>query len=58
MPTTETIYYFGHRRTPHQVTRVIPTPNNNQSIAIVYLRGPRGGESRAFVRANGSCRKI
>lgn len=58
MPTVGTVYYFGHRKTPNKVTRVIPTPENNQYPAIVYLVGPRGGESRAYVRKDGSCRKI
>lgn len=58
MPHIGTVYYFGHRKIPNTVTRVIPTPENNQCVAIVYLVGPRGGESRAYVRKDGSCRKI
>ena len=58
MPTTETVYYFGYRKTPHKVTRVIPLENHNLYIARVYLEGPRGGEYTAYVRKDGSCRKI
>jgi len=52
------VYYFGHRRTPNTVTRVIPLENNNQYVARVYLKGPRGGEFVAHVRDDGSCRKM
>ena len=51
-------FYFGHRRTPNIVTRVIPLDNNNQYVARVYLKGPRGGEFVAHVRKDGSCRKM
>lgn len=51
-------YYFGHRNTPNKVTKVIDMPNHNQFVAQVYLVGPRGGESVAYVRKDGSCVKI
>lgn len=51
-------YYFGYRRTPNTVTRVIPMDGNSQYVAQVYLKGPRGGEFIAHVRHDGSCRKI
>lgn len=51
-------YYFGHKRTPNTVTRVIPLENNAQYAARVYLKGPRGGEFVAHVRLDGTCRKI
>jgi hypothetical protein len=52
------VYYFGYRRTPNVVTRVIPLENDSQLIAYIELKGPRGGTSRAYVRKDGSCRKI
>lgn len=58
MPEIGTVYCFGHHGTPHRVTRVVPMFQNNQFVAIVYLLGPRGGESRAYVRKDGSCRKV
>jgi len=51
-------YYFGHRRTPNTVTRVIPLTGNSDYVARVYLKGPRGGESAAYIRKDGTCRKI
>lgn len=51
-------FFFGYRRAANTVTRVIPMPNHNQYVAQVYLRGPRGGEFVAYVREDGSCRKI
>lgn len=53
-----TKFFFGYRRTPNTVTRVIPLCDNSQYVAQVYLRGPRGGEFVAYVRGDGSCRKI
>lgn len=51
-------FYFGHRQVPNTVTRVIPMEANNQYVARVYLKGPRGGEFVAHVRENGTCRKM
>lgn len=48
--------YFGWKRTPNTVTRV--AEGNSQYPQFVYLRGPRGGEYRAFVRRDGSVRKV
>lgn len=53
-----TKFFFGYRRTPNTVIRVIPMQNHSQYVAQVYLRGPRGGEFIAYVREDGSCRKI
>lgn len=52
------VYYFGHRNVPHVVTSVVPVERNVQFVAKVCLKGPRGGESVAYVRADGTCRKI
>ena len=57
MPSVGTVFFFGYRKTPNVVTRVIPMKSKG-AVALVYLKGPRGGESRAFVRPDGSCRKI
>lgn len=51
-------FYFGYRKTPNTVTRVISLENNSQYVARVYLKGPRGGEFVAYVRPDGSCRKM
>lgn len=51
-------YYFGAKRTPNKVTRVVPLDGHSQYVARVYLVGPRGGEFTAYVRKDGSCRKI
>ena len=48
--------FFGWKRTPNIVTRV--ASGNNQCRQIIGLRGPRGGESTAFVRLDGSVRKV
>ena len=53
--------YFGHRKTPNTVTRVIPWDGPKRAdgiIATVYLQGPRGGEYRANYFEGGRCRKI
>lgn len=51
-------YYFGHRKTPNTVTRVIPLDNDATYVARVYLQGPRGGKFIAHVRHDGTCRKM
>lgn len=58
MPHIGKKYYFGWKRTENVVTAVYPVDGNNQYIAWVTLRGPRGGEFRAFVRHDGTCRKM
>lgn len=49
--------YFGWKNTPNKVTRVESMTGSN-IIAIVSLVGPRGGKSRAYVRSDGTFRKI
>lgn len=57
MPTVKEIYYFGTRNVPHRVTRFVPWEGHAKYLGKVYLEGPRGAQSIAFVRVDGSCHK-
>lgn len=52
------VYYFGFNKTPNTVTAVFPLNGNTQYVARIELVGARGGKSTAFVRHDGSVRKI
>ena len=57
MPTVKDTYYFGTRNVPHRVTRFVPWEGHPSYLGKVYLEGPRGAQSIAFVRVDGSCHK-
>lgn len=57
MQTVKDIYYFGARNVPHRVTRFVPWDGHAKYLGKVYLEGPRGAQSIAFVRIDGSCHK-
>lgn len=52
------VYYFGYRKIPNTVTKIEFLENHNQFKARIELVGPRGGKSTAFVRHDGTVRKV
>jgi hypothetical protein len=52
------VFYFGYRRTPSKVVSMVRLESNSQYIGRAELVGPRGGRFIAFIRHDGTARKI